>query len=73
MPMAFAVKAYMSAYSASALSRGLPPPWPALVSTRSSTGGPSGAWADWIAAVYLKLWAGITRSSVSAVVIRVAG
>ena len=51
---------------------GLPAPWPALVSMRIKTGF-SHDWAACNAAANLKLWAGTTRSSWSAVVIRVGG
>ena len=51
---------------------GLPAPWPALVSMRIRT-GLSHDWAACSAAANLKLCAGTTRSSWSAVVIRVGG
>ena len=51
---------------------GLPAPWPALVSIRIRT-GLSHDWAACSAAANLKLWAGTTRSSWSAVVISVGG
>ena len=62
----------MSVRSSISLSVGLPAPWPALVSIRMSVGaGP--ACAACSAAMNLKLWAGTTRSSWSAVVTSVAG
>src|SRR5207249_7251861 len=64
--------AHISAVSSMALVVGRPAPWPALVSIRASTGaGP--AWQYCSCAMNLKLWLGTTRSSVSAVVTRVAG
>ena len=51
---------------------GFPAPWPAFVSIRIKT-GLSPDWAAWSAAANLKLWAGTTRSSWSAVVISVGG
>ena len=64
--------AHWSAASSMSLAVGLPAPWPALVSIRIRT-GLSHDWAAWSAAANLKLWAGTTRSSWSAVVIRVGG
>ncbi len=62
----------MSANSSMIFSVGLPEPWPARVSMRISLGcGP--VLAAYNAAVYLKLWPGTTRSSVSAVVTSTAG
>jgi len=71
-PVKCAMKPYMSAYSSICLSVGLPDPWPARVSMRMRCGAPDGS-AACSAAAYLKLWPGVTRSSVSAVVIRVGG
>ena len=51
---------------------GLPAPWPALVSMRIRIGAVP-AWAACSVAANLKLWAGTTRSSWSAVVMSVAG
>ena len=56
----------------SALLTGVPAPWPARVSIRSRIGA-SPAWARCSAAANLKLCIGTTRSSVSAVMISVAG
>ena len=70
--MASIMKAHLSACSSRILPVGLPAPWPALVSMRMSTGsGP--LWAAWRRAANLKLCAGTTRSSWSAVVTIVAG
>src|SRR5205085_5443675 len=72
IPVWAAMKAHMSAYSSITFSVGLPDPWPARVSIRISLGcGPVSA--AWSAAMYLKLWPGTTRSSVSAVVAITAG
>jgi len=51
---------------------GLPAPWPARVSIRIRTGAVP-AWAACNVAANLKLWAGKTRSSWSAVVTNVGG
>jgi hypothetical protein len=54
------------------LSRAMPAPWLARVSTRTRRGlGPKSA--AWSAATYLNVCPGTTRSSVSAVVARIAG
>ena len=66
------IKAYWSTVASMRLLNGIPAPCPALVSTRIRIGFDP-VWAAWSAAVYLKLWAGNTRSSWSPVVIRVAG
>ena len=71
-PSARSVNARMSARSAICLLVGLPAPWPALVSIRISPGADPPCTA-WSAAIYLKLWPGTTRSSVSAVAARIAG
>src|SRR4051812_4915967 len=64
--------AQVSAASSIALEVGRPAPWPARVSMRAKTGaGPAWQYCNW--AMNLKLWLGTTRSSVSAVVTRVAG
>src|SRR5436309_4223703 len=67
-----AKNAHRCAASSMILPVGLPAPWPARVSMRIRMGA-SPAWAAWSAAAYLKLWAGTTRSSWSAVVMSVAG
>src|SRR3546814_1750948 len=71
-PVHFAAKAQVSAASSMILSVGLPEPWPARVSMRTRC-GLSPISACWSAATYLNVCAGTTRSSVSAVVARIAG
>src|SRR5690606_28903167 len=72
MPRAFQRKAHLSAAWSIRLVIGVPAPWPARVSMRIRIGA-SPACAAWSAAAYLKLCIGTTRSSVSAVVMSVAG
>ena len=62
----------MSEYSSISLSVGLPEPWPARLSMRMILGRDP-VFAACSAAVYLKLWPGTTRSSVSAVETITAG
>src|SRR5438045_3425944 len=72
IPKLFTRKAHWSVVSSMILLVGLPAPWPALVSMRINTGaGP--AWAACKVAANLKLWTGKTRSSWSAVTIKVGG
>ena len=70
--IALSMKAHLSACSSRILEVGFPAPWPALVSMRIRTGSEP-PWAAWRRAANLKLWAGTTRSSWSAVVTMVAG
>ena len=68
----FTKNAQRSAAFSISFETGVPRPWPARVSIRSRIGA-SPAWARCSAAANLKLCIGTTRSSVSAVMISVAG
>ena len=64
----------MSAASSACFHAGLPTPWPARDSMRTSTGCSSGVEvAACSRAANLRAWSGSTRESDSAVVISVAG
>ena len=71
-PMLKNMNEKISTTSLMVLSRGLPPPWPALLSMRMRCGrSPMSLFCN--AAAYLNECAGTTRSSWSAVVTRMAG